>query len=365
MTNFKKKQFYFLLKLFSAFFFLFLSACAPRLTLLVSPEAQSVGAMIAQKARTTAELGSLVLAPDTVWPKSGLVVRLSTTPNWNLPHGAPQSVPMSATVSNKSFIPLAALAALGKNKNGTWAALPVFYDTVGTLAYNVPGSVTPLPQWQDLDKKVWKNRVMFAGRSPLMRQAIFFLESPLSTLPSASNWFTQAPESWKNALKALSGWILSPAWAPSTWQFAAADVKFWQKPKTPYVFAETYRQFELTQQPGLAHFAAWQKKQGKETWVTGPVLFLEFYPGTSDSNEVKALVALVTSPAFQGEVGAQQKWLAVNLLAPEIDNSSAQVRTLTRNASGFIPVTERLPDPLPERNLMSSIQVAIDYAKKH
>ncbi|NNM66628.1 MAG: hypothetical protein HKM06_01315 [Spirochaetales bacterium] len=353
------------LNFFSPLFFLFiLSSCAPRLTLLVSPEAQDVGALVAQKARTTPDLGSLVVAPDTTWPKDGLVVRLSTTPNWNLPHGAPRSIPLSSNVLSKNFFPIAALAALGQNKNGDWAVLPVFYDVVGVMAFNPPGAGAPLPQWQDLGKKVWSNRVMFSGHSPLIRQAIFFLETPPTTLPAAQKWFTQTPANWKAALSAVPAWILAPAWAPSTWQFADPDVKFWQKPKTPYVFASTYRQYELTQQPGLVRFQAWQVKRGKDTWITGPVLFLEFYNSASSSKEVKALVNLLTSPSFQGEVGSREKWLAVNLLAPEIDNSSAQVRELARNVSGFIPVTERLPDPLPNDNLMSSLQVAIDYAKK-
>jgi hypothetical protein len=346
------------------FFLFFLSSCAPRLTLLFSPEAQGVGSLLAQKARTTPDLGTLVVSPDTAWPKDGLVVRLTSTPNWNLPHGAPHTLPLNSTDLPKNFVPVASLATLGQNKNGTWAVLPVFFDALGVMAYTVNGSPTVLPQWGDLDKKMWKNRLMFAGRSPLIRQGIFFLETPLSTTPEAKHWFTQSPDPWKTALSAVPTWILAPAWAPSTWQFATADVKFWQKPKTPYVFATTYRQFELTQQPGIARFSAWQVKRKEQTWMTGPVLFLEIYASASANKEIKALVALITSPGFQAEVGSQEKWLAVNLLAPEIDNSSAQVRTLARNATDFIPITDRVPDPLPDKNLMSSLQIAIDYAKK-
>ena len=76
------------------------------------------------------------------------------------------------------------------------------------------------------------------------------------------------------------------------------------------------------------------------------------------------LLRMLAGSAFQKAAGTRTLWLAANLNAPEIDGTGADVRHLVTRSLAFVPVTDRLPSPLVEGNLLTEIQLAVDRREK-
>ena len=347
-----------------------LASCSPPLTLLVSPEAAGVGVLVGQSAKGTKGLEGLVVLPDAdPWSAKGLVARLTSTPGWNLPEAAPRSSPIPAAVLPPAYAPLPVFAALGQTKDGSWDALPLFFDAVGVEAYyREGGAAAPdLPNWNQLGEGRWAGRVTLPGGQPMYREAVFFLgeSSPQSPAPHLEGWFSQSDAAWQDGLARVSDLTTASAWVPSTWTFAPGDLVIWQKPDSPYVFGTTYRSFEVSRGVLQRRFTAWRRSYDSgQTALVGQALFLEVYGDAKKSKVLEALLKLLCSPEFQIEVGVRLKWMAVSQSTSEIDGDSAAVRDAARAALRFFPLTERLPGSIPSNNLLGEIQAAFNFAKK-
>ncbi|HUX40229.1 MAG TPA: hypothetical protein VMV83_03590 [Rectinemataceae bacterium] len=349
---------------------LLLSSCAPPLTFMVSPEAAQVASLVEQAAKGTKGLEGLVFLPDTgPWPSKGLVARLTSTPRWNLPAAVPAVSPISASALPPAYAPLPVFAALGRSSDGSWSALPLFFDAVGFEAYYPAGSAVPpdLPNWDQIGDKRWEGQLALPGGLPSCRQAVFFLgESSLkSPILDAGNWFSQFDADWRAGLARVPEWTTSTAWAPSTWTFTPGDLAVWQKPGSPYVFGTSYRSFEISRGGDPRRFAPWLRRyESGQTALAGTVLFLEVYDGGKAPKQLEPLLRLLCSPDFQKQVGVRLKWMAVSQSTAEIDGDSAVVRDAARAAFRFFPLADRLPQSIPSNNLMGEIQAAFNYAKK-
>lgn len=353
-----------------SFLLLSLSSCSPRLTLLASPEAAEVGDLVMQSAKATKGLAGLVVAPDSSpWPGSGFVVRLTSTPRWNLPPEAPKLAPIPSVALPSTYAPLPAFADLGRAKDGSWSAVPLFFDVVGVEAYYREGSSTApeLPAFDQIGDRRWAGLVALPGGLPVFRQAVFFLQesTPKSPLSDIGNWFMQDDGAWREGLARISDVTTAGAWVPSTWTFAPGDLAIWQNPGSPYVLGTTYREFEVTRGVAPRRFIAWQRRyDAGRTALAGTALFLEVFGDGKAVGQLKPLLKLLCSPEFQIQVGVRLKWMAVSQSTAEIDGDSAAIRDEVRGALRFFPLAGRLPATVPSNNLMGEIQAAFNFAKK-
>lgn len=349
---------------------LFLASCSPRLTLLVSPEAAGVGVLVQQSAKTAKGLAALVVVPDSSpWTGSGLVVRLTSTPGWNLPPAAPKISPIPATALPSSYAPLPVFADLGRAKDGSWPAVPLFFDVVGVEAYYREGSATApdVPAWDHVGDRRWAGLVALPGGLPIYRQAAFFLQESISKSPmyDIGNWFIQDDGAWRDGLARISDLTTAPAWVPSTWTFAPGDLAIWRNTGSQYVLGTTYREFELTRGVAQRRFAAWKRSYDSGgTALAGTALCLEVYGDGKAAKQLDPLLKLLCSPEFQIQVGVRLKWMAVSQSTAEIDGDSSAIRDEVRDALRFFPLASRLPASIPSNNLMGEIQAAFNFAKK-
>ncbi|MDA8424954.1 MAG: hypothetical protein M0Z80_02355 [Treponema sp.] len=294
------------------------------------------------------------------------VIRLSSTPGWNLPSGVGADVPLPADW-NPSYTLPPSLAALGRKADGSWSSVPVLYDVWGETSFAAPSPSAPPPgDWSALLKGAARDTLVAAGARPSFRQAAFLFQV-FPDLPESSEalaWFDQTPLGWRAPGAVFPAVIANRAWRPNTWFFSRADQAAAYKPGRPTVFLETYRDYESTNAPGLRRFAPLVANSPGGYALAGTVLFLEYRGDARSLDRALPLMKSLTGPGFARKAGLGGKWLAADRAAEELDGVGAMLRRRVGASVRFLPVTDRLPDPLVEGSLWVEVQLAVDRAPR-
>jgi hypothetical protein len=343
-----------------------LASCQKPLTVLLGPEAVPLKAAIMEAAARTPGLGKVRVEAEGARAPAGPALRLSSTPGWNLPSG---SEPLISFPSDwdSSFQPPPVFAVLGQGKDRSWSSVPLLYDVWGQTTFPASPSAQTLPgEWKGLLKRAAPASLSVAGIRPSFRQAAY-LFGIFPNLPSqgeAAAWFAQAPSGWKAPGTVLQALVADRVWVPNAWFFSREDQAMSYKAGKPVVFFESYRDYELANPPGVRRFVPLSIREGQHYAMAGTVLFLEFRGNKSGLAPALRLTRSLAGPDFQRQAGTNGKWLSTNQSAPELDGVGAMVRTMSRGAARFFPVTDRLPAPLVEGNLWTDVQLAVDRAPR-
>ncbi len=343
---------------------LLLASCAPRITVLVSPEATEVGQLLQTQAKGVHGLENLVFQPDSSWPQSsqaGAVVRLTSTPSWNLPQGAPTSQLISDKFIPGSFRPLGGLLVEAQNSPEGWKYLPLFYDPVGVSRSFQNEKPPQLPAWSQVKSPAWKNLITLPGREPLYQQAVFFLANPKLT-STAPAWFLTPTSAWQTALQGVKTWLNAPCWIASSWQFAPADLVPWRQPNSPRVFVTTYRSFVRHRTDFPQNFRLWIAPAPAP--VVAEVISLESFTPLNQEKSLKPLLTLLLSPAFENLAGMKTHWIPTDQNTYEIDNITAEIRSVASQAPRWAMISNRLPTVRHADLAFDALGVAVSYAKK-
>ena len=132
----------------------------------------------------------------------------------------------------------------------------------------------------------------------------------------------------------------------------------------PTVFLETFRDYEQAVPPGVRRFVPLTVRDAQSYAMAGPVLFLELRGDRSRLEQALKLMRSLAGPDFQKQAVLVGKWLSTAQSAPELDGVGAMVRRISRGASRFFPVTDRLPAPLVEGSLWVEVQLSVDRAPR-
>ncbi|NNM53793.1 MAG: hypothetical protein HKM05_03620 [Spirochaetales bacterium] len=343
---------------------LLLASCAPRITVLVSPEATEVGQLLQVQAKGVHGLENLVFQPDSSWPQSsqaGAVVRLTSTPAWNLPQGAPASHLISEKFIPGGFRPFGGLISQAQNSAKGWKYLPLFYDPVGVSRSFQNEKSPQLPAWSQVKSPRWKNLITLPGREPLYQQAVFFLANPKLT-SAAPEWFLTPTATWQTAIKGVSAWLNAPCWISSSWQFASSDLVPWRQPNSPRVFVTTYRSFVQHRTDFPQNFRLWIAPAPAP--VVAEVLSLESFTPLTQEKNLKPLLSLLLSPAFENLTGMKTHWIPTDQNTYEIDNITAELRSVVSQAPRWAMISNRLPPDRQADLAFDALDVAVSYAKK-
>jgi hypothetical protein len=292
-----------------------------------------------------------------------MVVRLTTTPNAEFPPGTPPQVLLPESWKPDTYVVAGAFERLAQS-SGSWTAVPLLFDVWGRTVFLKKGAVDSAPTDGAAVKSSGKaHSVAMAGSRPSFRQwALWDFADPV---PVLSTWFNQAPEAFAPELKKLADGKYNALWVENTWDWSQNDLHQAYRDGSSLVFVETFHDWETFNATGIRSFAPFVKKTKSGTSISGLVLFAEVRSGSSgDWREALPVLRLVSDPAFQGKAATALGWLAANLNAPELDGTGARIRVLTSKAQTFIPLTDRLPDPLVEGNLAVAAQLAIDRVPK-
>lgn len=338
---------------------LLLGSCAP--AVLLSPEASALRPAIEAalpKGTRVFEEGSS--AASKALPRN--IVRITSTPGWNLAPGAREPIALPAGW-NPSYRPFAPLAALCQRADGSWLAVPLLFDAWGKTAFvkDLSGP-PPSGDWTEMCIKGDPASLMVSGSRPSFRQAAFFLESNAGSRTGidAGSWFSQGAKGWADPASVFSALALLPSWAKDTWHFTQGDTQMNYTPAAKASFLETYRDFERSNTAGVRRFTPLAAKQGKGHVTAGIVLFAEYRGDRGAMEKAITIIKRLSDHAFIKEAGMTEKWLAANGAEQELDSTGAHVRSIVGSSDRFFPLTDRLPDPLIENNLIVSIQLAFD-----
>ncbi len=345
-------------------------ACqGPRL-LLVGKELAELQPLVSRAVSADPGVGTWSVQPDSAAvPANAVVVRLTTTPGWNLSGPQPAArIPDSWRADRAYAIP-PSLERFARADGSSWEAIPLFFDAWGQtrLRPGMPGSRPgPVPGWHQLISRGAARSVVVAGSRPSFRQWALVAETadPASRVTSLPGWFTRGAQGWENDLRALTTLKRAAAWAANTWYFADEDLHHGYPAVSPLVILATFRDYERSEWTGARSFSPFVLAGPSGTVLGGSVVFAELRGDPRRWTDAAALLRLLASPGFQREVAATTKWLAANLEAPELDDTGAAVRYLARQARAFVPVTDRLPQPLAEGSLFVEAQLAVDRAPR-
>jgi hypothetical protein len=343
-----------------------LASCQKNLTVLVGPEAAPLMAAIADAAARTQGLGKVKVELEAAKAPAGPVLRLTSTPGWNLPAGSAPAVSFPRDWDPSYSIP-PSLAVLGQGKDRSWSSVPLLFDVWGQTSFTGGGRLpAPPDEWRELVKRAASGSLSVAGSRPSFRQAAFLFEVfPDQTADrEATAWFTQAPSGWKAPSAVLPSLVADRAWAPNSWFFTREDQAMSYKAGRPTVFLETYRDYEGANPPGVRRFAPISRRQGSGYAMAGTVLFLEFRGSDRRLEQALRLARALAGPDFQKRAGLEGQWLAANQSAPGLDGTGDMVRRAARAAERFFPLTDRLPEPLAEGNLWVEVQLSADRAPR-
>jgi hypothetical protein len=226
------------------------------------------------------------------------------------------------------------------------------------------GKSKPVLDWPLLTSRSPAKTLVVAGSRPSFRQWALVAGAfdPAARLTGLPGWFTQPPHGWDAEMQALGALKLAKAWAPSTWDFADADIHQGYRANSPLVILGTFRDYELSDWSGLRSFTPLVAAGPSGNLLGGPVVFAELRGDPKAWTDAAPLLRLLAAPAFQRDAAAQTKWLSANLEAPELDDTGASVRYLVRQARAFAPLTDRLPQPLTEGSLFVQAQLTVDRA---
>jgi hypothetical protein len=337
------------------------ASCAPAPAVLLSPEAAGLRPAIeAAVPRGTEVLMEGQLPASQAVPRN--VVRVGSTPGWNLPAGIGPALalPSGWAGAARYAIPKA-IEALGRRADGSWSAVPLLFDLVGSTGF-VTDAKAPPPSgdWPTLIAKAGRGSIAIAGSRPSLRQAAYFFESHASFEgPSeASLWFSQTASGRPDPGSALSPDFASRAFMPDAWNYSKEDMMTHYKPGAGLTFIETFRDYELANPPGFRRFSALGVGREDAREVAGVVLFAEVRGDRGSLKAASRIVASLAAPGFQKVAGLSGKWLAANRAATEIDFEGANARQLAERAARFYPLTDRLPDPPIEGSLLERIQLS-------
>ena len=346
--------------------FSMLASCQKPLTVLLGPEAAPLKAAIEETAAGTPGLGKVSVEVEGAKAPSGAALRLTSTPGWNLPSGSEPAVSFPSDWDS-SYRPVPSIAILGQGKDRSWSSVPLMYDVWGhtTFAAN-PSALTPTGDWKGLLKRAAPASLLVAGIRPSFRQAayLFGIFPGLSSDPEAASWFAQTPAGWKAPPAVFSALVANRVWIPNSWFFSREDQALSYKTGKQIVFFETYRDYERAQAPGVRRFVPLSVRDGQGYAMAGTVLFLELRGNKSGLGPALKLMKSLVSPDFQKRAVMDGKWLSTDQSAPELDGVGAMVRTMSRGASRFFPVTDSLPDPLVEGSLWVEVQLSVDRAPR-
>jgi len=344
-----------------------LTSCSPPIRILVSPEVSDLRSLLKQSLAGGTENTVEVLTEEGTSPDAN-VLRVTTTPGWNLPGGSEPARALPADADSSSAFPImGSLGALGKTASGEWTAIPLLFDLQGVTVFVAKPEIPGAPQIRWSDLLAPGKTLVLAGSKPSHRQLAYFL--PLTTLfagsaspGSAETWFNQNVAD-RGRLEALGTLIKAKLWGPDTWFWSRADLLVSYKPGSNLTFLESYRDYELTNPGGIRRFSPLISEANDGSYaVAGTVVFLE-YRGRDPAQAMKLIGAIVGSD-FVKRSGMTGKWLAASFNAPEVDGEGAHARQLVQRASRFFPVTDRLPSPLVEGNLPTEIQLIVDRSGK-
>jgi len=295
------------------------------------------------------------------------VIRLSSTPGWNLPAGLGPDVPLPADW-NPSYTLPPSLAALGRKADGSWSSVPVLYDVWGetSFAATSPSAPPPPGDWSSLLKGAARDALVVAGARPSFRQTAFLFQlfPDLPASREAIAWFAQTPAGWRSPGSVFPALVAHRAWQPNTWFFSRADQTVAYRSGRPTVFLETYRDYESTNAPGRRRFVPLAAKGPGGYAMAGTVLFLEYRGDARSLDRALPLMKRLTGPGFARQAGLGGTWLAAGQAAEELDGVGAMVRRRVGACGRFLPVTDRLPDPLVEGSLWVEVQLAVDSAPR-
>jgi hypothetical protein len=346
--------------------FSILASCQKPLTVLLGPEAAPLKAAIEETAAGTQGLGKVMVEVEGAKAPAGSMLRLSSTPGWNLPSGSEPAVSFPSDW-DPSYRPPPAFAVLGQGKDHSWSSVPLLYDVWGhtTFAAN-PSAPTPAGEWKGLLKRAAPASLSVAGIRPSFRQAayLFGIFPDLPSEREAASWFVQAPSGWKAPGAVLPALVADRAWIPNSWFFSREDQAMSYKTGKPIVFFETYRDYERANPRGVRRFVPLTIRKGQSYAMAGTVLFLEFRGNKNQLGPALKLMRSLARPEFQKRAGMDGKWLSADQSAPELDGVGAMVRRMSRGASRFFPVTDRLPAPLVEGSLWVEVQLSVDRAPR-
>lgn len=313
-----------------------LTSCSEPLSIVISPELADLAGPLKQ---ALADQGtSIDIGAEGDQAPGAAVLRLTTTPGENLQPGTLKAQPFPSDWDGGAFPVLGALKTVVSPTDGEWTALPLLFDLQGVTVFVNDPKAPALPQtrWNDLEGPA--GTVVMEGNRPSVRQSAFFLSG----------------EDRKN----FGSLTLARHWAPNTWFWTRADLATVYKPASSLVFLESYRDYELGNPGGTRRFSPLVSEQDGRYTVTGTVVFLE-HRGQDVSQAVQ-LVRTILASGFIKRAGMTHKWLAASFNAPEIDGDGAHARQVVQRAARFVPVTDRLPDPLVEGSLVTEIQLAVD-----
>lgn len=344
-----------------------LASCARPTTVLLCPEAMPLKAVVEAAIARTPGIGKVTVSAEGSVAASGRVVRITTTPGWNLSAGLAPASAIHGPWLDSYSIPQS-LAALGqRGKEGYWTSLPILYDVWGQTVFLEKGKSPPLGDWKELVGRAAPGSLSVAGSRPSFRQAAYILElyPELPALSEAAAWFSLGLGQAKAPAQVMPAIIQEKSWLKDTWAFARGDQLGSYRGNRHLVFLETYRDMEAMNPPDPRQFTPLSATPaGRVSSMTGIVLFLEYHGPASDLASVSKLLEALSSDDFQRQAGIAGKWLAASRTAPEIDGTGAMVRILVARSARFFPVTDSLRSPLSADSLWCELQVANASPKK-
>jgi hypothetical protein len=295
------------------------------------------------------------------------VIRVTTTPGWNLAPGLGPAVVLPSDWDPAYSAPQV-LSALGRAKDGSWSSVPILYDVWGQTTFAGKGAMPPPPgEWRDLLKRAEPESLSVAGGRPSFRQAAFLFElfPDVPAAKEAASWFNQGPDRWEAPGAVLPALVKDRSWPHDAWSFTRNDQIAWYKQGKRLVFLETYRDYESIDPPGVRRFVPLvAAKEGAGHSMAGEVLFMEYRGRAADLARALKLMRVLAGDEFQKQAGMTGKWLAASRTAPEIDGIGAAARNRVAGAARFFPVADGLPDPLVEGSVWTDVQLAVERAPK-
>jgi hypothetical protein len=337
-----------------------LLACQAPPTILLGPEAASLRVSLERSLSASPTWKSVrVLDEGGVAPAARRLLRLTSAPGWALPQGSPPAGVFPANwARGANYNPPASLAALGKRVDGSWSSIPVLFDVWGATRFGEASR----PLLGDLLRAAPPASLAIAGSRPSARQALYFLGLPAESQASseAATWFARPADAMRPF--AIFG---NKAWVPNSWAFSRGDLASLYHERSTLTFLETYRDFETGNVAGSRNFAllAAAIDPARKAFA-GTVLFLEYRGDSQGLSPALRLARFLLSSGFVKEAGISGHWLAADRNQSELDATGELIRRAVAGSPLFYPLTDHLPEALPERSLLAQIQHAVDKAPK-
>jgi hypothetical protein len=343
-----------------------LVSCGGKIAVQVAPEASDLVPSVRAALDRLKSPGPvrIVMEGRETAPKGASILRITSTPGWNLPEGFPPELDLPETALPKdSYAIPPSFAAVSRGRApGSWAAVPLFFDPWGRTVFTDGVDTLPPNEWRALLATAKAGSLVMAGIRPGFRASSLFLSSIDFPMPlgDAASWFAQDASPWKRELSAFPAIVGSPCWGKDAWFYTRGDYEREYRLGPKVVFLETYSDYKKAHPMGTRNFSPLVSSGRAGPILCGEILFLEFRGKERDLKAAIPVVRALVDPLFHKKVGIAASRLSVNVRAPEIDGAGAAVRRIAAQASECLPVADRLPSPLVEKSLWTSIQLAAD-----